>query len=187
MPLSLSEIDADSLNLVRYPHPALLAKAAPISVVNDSDTVQVAAIARRMIQIIESPAHPGIGLAANQVGLPISLFVAASNLNVPGKNKLDFQVYINPSISNSFGGMEEDFEGCLSLPNIRGLVSRHAVIQMQYTDLSGGERTVVASGLQGRCLQHEMDHLLGVNIIDKFSDKDRKRSAPAMKKLTASK
>ena len=90
------------------------------------------------------------------------------------------QVYINPVLSKPTGDLEIYEEGCLSLPDIRGDVMRPPTITITYTDIEGRQVTQAATGLLGRCWQHETDHLDGVLIIDKmtqiFPDEEQERN-----------
>jgi peptide deformylase len=107
----------------------------------------------------------GIGLAANQVDLPLRFFVA--NLEAePGKG--EELVFINPVISRP-KGQEEHEEGCLSFPELYGLVRRPARVHVNAYDLNGREISGEVDGLLGRVIQHETDHLDGVLFIDRMS------------------
>lgn len=153
---NLEDIELDSLKIVSYPHPVLRKRSVEI----DNITSSVRKIAERMIEIMHSGG--GVGLAANQVGLSIRIFVAN-----PGEGSSDL-VFINPAIVDSTGWIEAE-EGCLSLPQIYGNVRRNKKIVVVYRDLTGNEKTLEAEGLLSRVIQHELDHLDGRLIIDRFS------------------
>jgi peptide deformylase len=109
--------------------------------------------------------HEGVGLAANQVDLPYRLFVAN-----PEGNRDDREhegVFINPVLSGG-RGLEEDEEGCLSIPGIRAPVTRNATIKIQAYDLDGNEIAGELTGLMARIAQHETDHLDGTLFIDRL-------------------
>lgn len=108
----------------------------------------------------------GIGLAANQVDLPLRLFVLNLAAN-PNEGKE--QVFINPVISKPKGQSEAE-EGCLSLPEVNGNVLRPERIHINAFDISGNEIDEDADGLYARAIQHEVDHLDGVLFIDRISD-----------------
>lgn len=121
--------------------------------------------------------HEGIGLAANQVDLPYRMFV----INVegdPDKPELE-RVFINPVISQG-KGLGEMQEGCLSLPDVRGPVTRNTTIRVQAYDLSGGEIDEVVDGMLARVILHETDHLDGVLFTDKVSDAVRSELDPLL-------
>jgi peptide deformylase len=109
--------------------------------------------------------HEGVGLAANQVDLPYRLFVA----NPEGDpNETDSEaVFINPVLSGG-RGLEEDEEGCLSIPGIRAPVTRNATIKIEAYDLDGNEIAGELEGLMARIAQHETDHLDGTLFIDRL-------------------
>lgn len=139
------------LSLVLYPHPCLRQIAATVQEIND----EVRDIASQMQNLMI--VHEGIGLAANQVGLPIRLIVATI------KNKP--QVMVNPEILSGFSPIAGS-EGCLSHPGITRNVSRNRFIKVQYSDLAGRRWIKNFMDLEARIVQHEVDHLNAVNIID---------------------
>ena len=113
----------------------------------------------------------GIGLAANQVDLPLQLFV----INISGeKGSGEEMVFINPVLSQP-KGTESANEGCLSMPGINGQVSRPSSIHVSAYDLQGTEIDMTASGLLARAIQHEYDHLNGVLFTDRVSDSEKKQ------------
>ena len=109
--------------------------------------------------------HEGVGLAANQVDLPYRLFVA--NPEGDPKETDSEAVFINPVLSGG-RGLEEDEEGCLSIPGIRAPVTRNATIKIEAYDLDGNEITGELEGLMARIAQHETDHLDGTLFIDRL-------------------
>lgn len=108
----------------------------------------------------------GIGLAANQVNLPLRLFVI--NLAANPDDGEEF-VFINPVVSRP-KGQEEQEEGCLSIPSVVGNVRRPEHVRVQAYDLSGNEIQADLDGLLARAVQHELDHLDGVLFTDRLSD-----------------
>jgi len=134
----------------------------------------------------------GIGLAAPQVGLSWRMFV----LNVPedaedGRLATSEppeattapRLYINPKITAYQGPLEPFEEGCLSLPGIRGDVYRPAQITVTAMGPDGQPFTHTAGGLLARCIQHEIDHLDGVLIIDKMTQTARMKNKKKLKEL----
>ena len=109
-------------------------------------------------------AHDGVGLAAPQIGvnLRVVIFEVQSNPRYPDVETVPQTVLINPFITPFGAEMEEDWEGCLSIPGMRGMVPRHRAIRYQGMDEHGAiiDRTV--SGFHARVVQHECDHLDGV-------------------------
>ena len=149
------------MNLVLrvWPDPILHLKCEPIAVVDDD----IRRIATGMFEIMYG--NDGVGLAANQVGHAIRLFV----LDVwwPETGKYDQgRVFINPVVTPS-KAVQRTREGCLSLPGVHEFVDRGKSCQVEALDLSGEKFTVQAEGVLAVCIQHENDHLDGVTMIDR--------------------
>jgi peptide deformylase len=191
-------VDPATLTIVRYPA-AVLREPAAVVPPADADTH---AVGRRMIELMQ--AAPGIGLAAPQVGLPWRMFVAHvpppppddaadsdGDATPSGEPALSFtdgvtgaevemytaepDIFIDPIIRRFSRDLEPFEEGCLSLPNVSGVVRRPSAIEFEATTPSGERVVRRAVGLLARCWQHEIDHLDGVLIIDKFSPMDRRK------------
>ena len=107
-------------------------------------------------------AAPGVGLAANQIGIPWRLFVV--NMGVE-TDKYNLITLINPEIT-AMEGSELGEEGCLSIPDMIAEVNRATQIEVKAIDLNGNDVRFEAKGYLGRALQHEMDHLNGVLFWD---------------------
>ena len=114
-------------------------------------------------------AAPGIGLAANQIGLPLRLFVV--NLGVE-TDKDNLVTLINPEIT-AREGSELGEEGCLSIPDVVAEVNRAGQIEIKGYDLDGNEVCYEAEGYLARAFQHEMDHLNGVLFWDNLGKMKR--------------
>ncbi len=108
-------------------------------------------------------ASNGIGLAANQVGIPLRFFVL--NLTADAEKADEERVFINPEIVKKHSS-EENEEGCLSFPGLYGKVRRARKIRVQAYDLQGNSVELEAEDLLGRAIQHETDHLDGKLFID---------------------
>ena len=107
-------------------------------------------------------AAPGVGLAANQIGIPWRLFVV--NMGVEA-DKYNLITLINPEIT-AMEGSELGEEGCLSIPDMIAEVNRATQIEVKAIDLNGNDIRFEAKGYLARALQHEMDHLNGVLFWD---------------------
>jgi peptide deformylase len=108
----------------------------------------------------------GVGLAANQIGVDLNLFI----IDISGieEETESVHIFINGEIMESSG--ESWFEeGCLSIPNIRLEVKRPEFIQFKYQDETGTEHIEEMGGLLARAIQHEIDHLKGVFIVDRVT------------------
>jgi len=181
-------VDPRALSVVTYPAPILRKRSRPIEDITD----EVRAVARRMIELMFE--SEGIGLAANQVGLPWRLFVAhvppsddPDNFRTPDADPASATrepvVYINPVLSSPERDLEPYEEGCLSLPEIHGEVRRPSAITITARDLDGNAFTRRAEGLLARCWQHESDHLDGVLILDRMTPGSRLRNRAAIRDL----
>jgi peptide deformylase len=159
------------MEIVLYPHPALRWKSRPVKEIDAS----LRKIVAEMFELMY--AHKGIGLAANQVGLPYRLFV----LNLTGEaDKKDQEVvFVNPEILKRKGTTEGE-EGCLSFPGLYAPVKRAAEVVVEAFDLSGQVFEYQLDELAARAVQHEVDHLDGVLFIDRLSDAVRREHQPAI-------
>jgi len=106
----------------------------------------------------------GAGLAAPQIGvsLRVVIFGVERNPRYPQAEEVPYTVLINPRLEEIGARMEEDWEGCLSVPGMRGLVPRHAQIRYRGFDPRGEPIDRTVSGFHARVVQHETDHLNGV-------------------------
>jgi len=149
------------LPLTLYPAKSLQTPSAKI------DDISVAQeLCSDMVETME--AEKGVGLAAPQVGRNIRLAVINKDTD---KSLDEHLVIINPKIFSASREMDEDTEGCLSIPGVEVPVSRHRKIKVRYTDLNGQEQKIKAVNLFARVLQHEIDHLDGVLILDRSAQK----------------
>jgi len=116
--------------------------------------------------------YNGVGLAAVQVHEPLQLAVleVADNPRYPEKPTVPLSVLINPRIEPLAEDTEGDWEGCLSVPDMRGNVPRYAKIRVRALDHDGAELDFVASGFHARVIQHEFDHLNGKVYLDRMND-----------------
>jgi len=116
--------------------------------------------------------YDGVGLAADQVheSKQIAVLEVADNLRYPQKPNVPLTVLINPKITPLSEEMEEDWEGCLSVPDLRGRVPRYKSIRVQAWNRSGNELDFVAEDFHARVIQHEFDHLHGKVYLDRMRD-----------------
>ena len=106
----------------------------------------------------------GAGLAAPQigVGLQVVIFEVSANPRYPDAESVPFTVLINPLLTPLSDELEEGWEGCLSVPGMRGLVPRHTALRYQGFDATGRPIDRSVSGFHARVVQHEVDHLHGI-------------------------
>ncbi len=143
-----------------YPHKILKTKAEPVKNINQ----ELQDLIDEMLETMYKA--PGIGLAANQVGVLKQL--AVIDLTEPEENKKNPIILINPKII-AWEGEEIAEEGCLSVPDYRAPVKRAARIQVVGYDRNEKEISIEAEGLLARCIQHELDHLQGYCFVDRLS------------------
>jgi len=148
---------APVLQIVNYPHPALRYASRSITEIDDD----LHATVRTMFELMY--AAKGIGLAANQVGLPFRFFVL--NLTADPEKKDQELVFINPEIVKRHSSIEDE-EGCLSLPGLYAKVRRARKVRVRAYDLAGKLVEHEADELFSRAIQHETDHLEGKLFID---------------------
>ncbi len=112
----------------------------------------------------------GAGIAAPQVYVSKRIFIVASNpsYRYPNAPKMDPTLIINPEITWKSDEINNDWEGCLSIPGVRGLVPRHKSIRIAYTTQHGDHVEHEYSGFISRVFQHEFDHLEGVVFLDQL-------------------
>jgi peptide deformylase len=148
------------LPIVLAPDPVLKAKAKPVAAVDDS-------IRRLMDDMLETMyAAPGIGLAANQIGVLKRVLVldVAREGDAPAPMGM-----ANPEIVWASPEQSVYNEGCLSLPEHYADITRPAAVRVRYLDRDGKSREIEADGLLATCVQHEIDHLNGVLFVDHLS------------------
>lgn len=112
----------------------------------------------------------GVGIAANQVYESKRVFIVASSPNkrYPKAPKMKPLAMINPIIIDRSAKLVKDWEGCLSIPGIRGLVPRHTSIKVEYRDRKGKKQVKVLKNFIARIFQHEFDHINGLVYLDQL-------------------
>lgn len=153
------------MEILPYPHPALRWKSRPVAEINASLRQAVAEMFEAMY------AAKGIGLASNQVGIPLRFFIL--NLTGEADQKDQELVFINPEIVKRKGTVEGE-EGCLSFPGLYGPVRRSETIVVEAFDLQGRPFEMTLDELAARAVQHESDHLDGVLFIDRMTETARR-------------
>jgi len=133
---------------------------------------RIASLAETMIETMYRA--PGVGLAANQIGVQKSLFVYDK-----GEGPV---VVVNPVIVESDGEWTYE-EGCLSVPGLSWEITRPNAIHLVGYDLDGNEISVETDEFEGRIFQHEMDHLNGVLLIERLDDDQRKKAKKTLRKM----
>ena len=153
------------LKIAKLGHPVLLKKTNEISNLDDLDLKRI--IYDMSETMIDAN---GIGLAAPQVHLSHRLFIYR-NPEIEEDEKIKVSVLINPKIENISNETEDEWEGCLSIPGMTGLVRRSKKIKYSGIDLKGEKISGEAEGLHARVIQHEFDHLNGILYTSRLADK----------------
>ena len=115
----------------------------------------------------------GVGIAAPQVHTPhqvIVIEVNPQNPRYPGYPEVPLTILLNPQIMSHSSEIEDDWEGCLSVPDLRGRVPRWSSLRLQGLDRQGHPIELNAKGFFARVIQHEMDHLNGQVFLDRLPD-----------------
>ncbi|MFA6080079.1 MAG: peptide deformylase [Candidatus Gracilibacteria bacterium] len=145
-------------------NPILRAVSKPVKI---TELHTCKALSEAMLNYIKNPKHHGIGLAAPQVGINKRLIVAGLPTQ-RDEEGYPLVVMINPTILSSSKATLIDEEGCLSLPGITGNIERSTTIEIEWIDIKGRKMKKKITGFGARVVQHEIDHLDGVLISDKF-------------------
>jgi len=161
--------DAALAHVRKFGDPVLRAKARPVEVFDDALRAEVARMGRLMIDSI------GIGLAATQVGTLNRVLVYRVQQESP------VNALVNPVIEWKAKEQDTMEEGCLSLPGVVVDVERPLHVRVRAQDEYGEPIEIEASGLEARVIQHEMDHLDGVLILDRTSRDQRKEAVRGLR------
>jgi len=163
------------LPILHYPDARLRQPAKP-----------VAKITPEILELLENMAEtmydaPGCGLAANQVGVALRIFVIDTAAD---DEPSDLRVFINPEILE-LDGVQTWEEGCLSFPGATEEIKRAEHVKVKALDRDGQEFTLEAHGLLAVAIQHENDHLNGVLMIDKLSALKKRMMSKKLEKAKA--
>ena len=153
----------------KWGDPVLKSRATPVDRFDDTLRQQVQRMAGIMRDAI------GVGLAAPQLGISQRLLVYRIGGDAP------LITLVNPELEWRSEDVETLEEGCLSIPSVAVDVERPVHVRVRAHDEHGDERLVEASGLEARVIQHEMDHLDGVLMLDRASREDRKEALRALR------
>lgn len=160
--------------IVEYPHPALRRRCAEVT----SFDATLATLLDDMRETMDKA--NGIGLAANQVAVPLRAFTMV----IPGASEDDpgeFVELVNPVIVGKRGEVRNE-EGCLSFPELYEAVLRAAEVDVQYDDRNGVAHRRTFAQIAAVCVQHEIDHLDGVTFVDRLSPLKRRLALRAFQR-----
>jgi peptide deformylase len=152
------------LKVARMGHPVLRQRTKPL----DKSDLRNPAVQKFMDDMIDTMyEYHGVGLAAPQVHESLAIFVAM--LDEDPTEKSEATVFVNPVIVPAGEATEEGWEGCLSIPDIRGMVPRHVAITLKALDRQGKAVELPLKSFPARVAQHEADHLNGVLFFDRMT------------------
>jgi peptide deformylase len=153
------------LPVVRIGDPVLRRVAETVA---DPTAPEIGALAQSMLETMA--AAPGVGLAAPQVGRSLRLIVMRIMAERGASEPVKTAALVNPEFEPLGGEIEPGWEGCLSVPELRGVVPRYGRIGYRAWLTDGTRIEAEAAGFQARILQHEIDHLNGVIYLDRMTD-----------------
>ncbi len=157
------------LAIVQIGHPTLRLRAREVR----DDEIGTDELERICDDLVETMrAANGAGLAAPQVDIPLRIFAVevGDNPRYPYKPRLRLRVLVNPVVRAVGDETYESYEGCLSIPDLRGLLPRSTEVEVRYRDPDGTEHVERFGGLSAGTMQHELDHLDGVLFPDRVED-----------------
>lgn len=154
---------ATKLKIRTYPDPVLKKRALPVT--------DFGPATQKLFEdmILTMHTSDGVGLAAPQIGISQQIFIAC-----PTMRRGEEYVMVNAVIETK-SGTAYAAEGCLSLPGISGEIARATALRLTFQDATGKKHTVEVSDFFARVIQHEMDHLNGILLIDHFKGVERER------------
>jgi len=157
-------------DVLRMGHPVLRERAKQVEKLGSPELLELVADMKDTMA-----AKNGAGLAAPQIGVGqrVVIFGVTSNPRYPDAEEVPFTVLVNPRIELLTREVEEDWEGCLSVPGMRGVVPRYVKLRYTGFDEHGNPIERVAEGFHARVVQHECDHLDGILYPQRMTDMTR--------------
>ena len=153
--------------VLRMGHPVLRGRAKPVEKLATPELRALVADMKETMAALE-----GAGLAAPQIGVGqrVVIFGVSKNARYPDAEEVPLTVLVNPRLVMLTREIEEDWEGCLSVPGMRGVVPRYRKLRYTGFDEEGNPIDRVAEGFHARVVQHECDHLDGILFTDRIVD-----------------
>src|SRR4051794_27833970 len=150
--------------LIRLGNPVLRSKCEPVP----EDRIGSAEVQDVIVDLVDTlRASEGSGLAAPEIGVAWQVFVFETELRGDPR---PVRVVVNPLLEPHIGELVYDWEGCLSIPDLVGLVPRHPFVRLWGRSRDGAALDLELSGVAGRLVQHEYDHLHGIVFLDRMRD-----------------
>jgi peptide deformylase len=152
-------------DIIALPNPHLRERSKKVGLISDTIKQLIIGMQEATLDWEDSRQHEvGVALAAIQIDQPLRVVIIRNNFD--NKKDRSFLIFINPLITKYEGEMEEDFEGCLSVPDIYGKVRRYNKVRIRALNEQGQEIRITAEGFLARVFQHEIDHTNGIVFID---------------------
>jgi peptide deformylase len=156
-------------DIIALPNPHLRSRSQKIGFISDEVKALIEGMKQATLDWEDSREHEvGVALAAIQVDRPYRLVVIRNDFD--NKKDRTFSVFINPVITKYEGQIVEDYEGCLSVPDVYGKVPRYSRVRVKALDENGLEVRLTADGFLARIFQHEIDHTNGIVFVDHIKD-----------------
>jgi peptide deformylase len=158
-----------STQLITLPHTHLRERSKKVGFIGDDIQQLIADMEQATLDWEDTRDHEvGVALAAVQIDQLWRVVVIRNNFD--DKSDRTFRIFINPEITKYEGEIISDYEGCLSIKNVYGLVPRHSKVRVKAQDINGKEVHLTAEGFLARVFQHEIDHTNGIVFIDHIRD-----------------
>ena len=158
------------MNLLVRGNPGLARKSDPVPDIHDAEF-------QRFLDelILSGEENLGVGIASPQVGKNLRAFILAPkpSARYPQAPAMEPTAIVNPEILETFGPVEKDWEGCLSVPGFRGQVPRPRGVRVRFFDRDGLPHETTFEGFVARIFQHEFDHLEGILYPERMDKEDR--------------
>ncbi|HEY1645506.1 MAG TPA: peptide deformylase [Candidatus Saccharimonadales bacterium] len=156
-------------DIISLPNPHLRTKSKQVKSITKTISKIVDDMTSATVSWDRSREHEfGVALAAIQIDQPYRIIIVRNDLE--NKDDMSFTAYINPEIIKLYGDIIEEYEGCLSVPDIYGKVPRYSKARIRAMDLNGKTVNLTVSGFVAKTFQHEIDHTEGVLFIDKIKE-----------------
>ena len=156
-------------DIISLPNEHLRQRSKKVGLIDDNIKALISNMQEATLDWEDSREHEvGVALASIQLDKPLRVVIIRNNFN--NKKDRSFSVFINPSITKYEGEVAEDYEGCLSVPNLYGKVPRNAKVRIKALDENGNPIRLKAEGFLARVFQHEIDHTNGIVFIDHIKE-----------------
>jgi len=164
-PFQMNTVKSNTYDIAQLGNAVLRQRALEVKDILSDECQQL--ISKMMVAVSEAG---GVGIAAPQIHHSVRIFIMCSkpNTRYPDAPLMPPTAIINPEILDYSSDKEKGWEGCLSVPSMRGLVPRHNRIKVRYFDQQGNEQHKELTGFIARIFQHELDHLDGLTFIDQL-------------------